>query len=60
LPLVEELCHRVLVIAAGRAVALGTLEEIRAQMGAASHQTSLEDLFVSITTSHGEVAVGGR
>ncbi len=33
LPLVEELCHRVLVIVAGRAVALGTIAEIRAQLG---------------------------
>jgi ABC-2 type transport system ATP-binding protein len=60
LPLVEELCHRVLVIAAGRAVALGTLEEIRARMGASSHQTSLEDLFFSITTSNGEAAAKSR
>ena len=33
LPLVEELCHRILVIAGGRLVALGTLAEIRAQLG---------------------------
>jgi ABC-2 type transport system ATP-binding protein len=49
LPLVEELCHRVLVIAGGRMVAHGTLDEIRATLGAAGAGASLEDLFVSIT-----------
>ena len=46
LPLVEELCHRVLVIVHGRAVALGTLAEIRAQLG--GDAGSLEDLFLRI------------
>jgi ABC-2 type transport system ATP-binding protein len=45
LPLVEELCHRVLVIARGRVQALGTIAEIRAKRG----EVSLEDLFVQIT-----------
>ena len=52
LPLVEELCSRILVIARGRAVALGTLEEIRARLqGADSGEApvSLEELFVRIT-----------
>lgn len=44
LPLVEELCHRVLVLAGGQRVALGTLDEIRAAIGAGS----LEDVFVKI------------
>jgi ABC-2 type transport system ATP-binding protein len=51
LPLVEELCHRLLVIVRGRVVALGTLAEIRAQLGAAegSEGASLEELFIRIT-----------
>jgi ABC-2 type transport system ATP-binding protein len=52
LPLVEEICSRVLVIARGRARALGTLDEIRAQLGAAADtddELSLEELFVRIT-----------
>jgi ABC-2 type transport system ATP-binding protein len=47
LPLVEELCHRVLILARGRQVAYGTVPEIRTQVGAAGG--SLEDLFVAIT-----------
>lgn len=52
LPLVEELCHRILVIAGGRCVALGSLDEIRQQLGAvaADEHASLEDLFVRITS----------
>jgi ABC-2 type transport system ATP-binding protein len=51
LPLVEELCHRVLVIAGGKRVALGTLAEIRTQLGvvAGSPDASLEELFIRIT-----------
>ncbi len=48
LPLVEELCHRVLVISGGRKVAFGTIDEIRAGIGAAG---TLEDLFVRITSA---------
>lgn len=54
LPLVEELCHRILVIARGQLVALGTIDEIRARItasGASSDSTSLEDLFVQITSA---------
>lgn len=47
LPLVEELCHRVLILARGKQAAYGTVEEIRAQAGARGD--SLEDLFVAIT-----------
>jgi ABC-2 type transport system ATP-binding protein len=52
LPLVEELCHRVLVIVGGRLLALGTLGEIRAHLGAGEggEAASLEDLFVRLTT----------
>jgi ABC-2 type transport system ATP-binding protein len=44
LPLVEELCHRVLVIARGERLALGTIDEVRAGLGA----HSFEDVFVKI------------
>ncbi len=54
LPLVEELCSRVLILAHGRAVALGTVAEIRAQAGDASG--SLEDLFLAVTGAGGEGA----
>jgi ABC-2 type transport system ATP-binding protein len=59
LPLVEELCHRILVIAGGRAVALGTLAEIRAQLsGADAGNASLEELFIRITSAGGEAPSG--
>lgn len=51
LPLVEELCHRVLVVAGGRCVALGTIDEIRGRMAPGTGAGSLEDLFVRITTA---------
>ena len=52
LPLVEELCHRLLIIAGGRMVALGTLADIRAQLsGSADSGASLEELFIRITQS---------
>jgi ABC-2 type transport system ATP-binding protein len=53
LPIVEELCDRVLVIAGGRRVAFGTIAEIRAELAAAAQgggQGSLEDLFMAITS----------
>ena len=56
LTLVEELCHRVLVLAGGRQVALGTVEEIRGQVGTPGG--SLEDLFLAITAP--EVTGGQR
>lgn len=53
LPLVEELCHRILVIAGGKMIALGTLPEIRAQLvgAGAEGEGSLEDIFIRITAS---------
>ncbi len=55
LPLVEELCHRILVIAGGRAVALGTLAEIRSRLsGLEEGSASLEELFVRITSAGAE------
>jgi ABC-2 type transport system ATP-binding protein len=57
LPLVEELCDRILVIARGRRVALGTLAEIRAQLGATGEGgqagATLEDVFIRITSAEG-------
>ncbi|HVE87607.1 MAG TPA: ABC transporter ATP-binding protein [Myxococcales bacterium] len=51
LPIVEELCDRVLVIAGGKRVAFGTIADIRAQLSAAQGggAGSLEDLFMAIT-----------
>ncbi len=57
LPLVEELCHRILVIAGGRVVALGTLADIRAQLsGPEGAAASLEELFIRITSAAPEAA----
>jgi ABC-2 type transport system ATP-binding protein len=58
LPLVEELCHRILVIAGGRSVALGSLDEIRSHLSGAAQvlpggRESLEDLFIRITSQSG-------
>jgi ABC-2 type transport system ATP-binding protein len=56
LPLVEELCHRILVIAGGKMVALGTIAQIRAHVEESKGQRvsdvsgSLEDLFIRITS----------
>ena len=46
LPLVEEICDRVLILSKGRAVLAGTLEEIRAAGGS---DASLEDVFLRVT-----------
>ncbi len=59
LTLVEELCHRVLILASGHCVALGTLEEIRARLGHAAGDATLEDLFVRITAGAGSPPRGG-
>jgi len=48
LPLVEEICDRVLILARGRAVLEGTLEEVRAAGGS---DASLEDVFLRVTES---------
>jgi ABC-2 type transport system ATP-binding protein len=52
LALVQELCSRVLVIAAGKIVALGTVAEIRGQLGVQA-DASLEDVFLQITGGEG-------
>lgn len=46
--LVEELCHRILIIDHGKKIAEGTLEDIR-KMALASSDASLEDVFLKIT-----------
>lgn len=48
LPVVEELCHRILIIDHGKKIAEGTLEEIR-KAALASSDASLEDVFLKIT-----------
>ncbi|MDJ0975107.1 MAG: ABC transporter ATP-binding protein [Planctomycetota bacterium] len=48
LDLVERLCDRVLILHRGRAVAFGTLDEVRAG-AAASDDASLEEAFFAIT-----------
>jgi ABC-2 type transport system ATP-binding protein len=53
LALVEELCHRVVVLDRGRIIAAGTLEEIRARLSGAA-DASLEDLFIRITSPGAE------
>jgi ABC-2 type transport system ATP-binding protein len=57
LPLVEELCHRVLILARGRQVVCGTVEEIRGQAGTGG---SLEDVFLAVTAPEGEGKGGQR
>lgn len=52
LPLVESLCHRLVVMSRGRIVADGTLDEIRAS-ALSRGATSLEDVFVALTTAAG-------
>jgi ABC-2 type transport system ATP-binding protein len=47
LEVAQALCHRVAIIDRGHIVATGTMDELRAQAGAA--QASLEDLFLSLT-----------
>jgi ABC-2 type transport system ATP-binding protein len=53
LPVVEELCDRIGIINQGRLVAVGTVEEIIAQAGAAT----LEEAFIALTggTVEGEL-----
>jgi ABC-2 type transport system ATP-binding protein len=55
LPLVEELCDRILVIAGGRCVALGSLDEIRSHFAGTPEEagSSLEELFIRITSQGG-------
>ena len=45
LPIVEELCDRIGIINQGRLIAVGTVDEIKAQAG----KETLEDAFISLT-----------
>ncbi|MEO6323371.1 MAG: ABC transporter ATP-binding protein [Thermoanaerobaculia bacterium] len=57
LHLVEEICDRVLILAAGRMVLVGTLDEIRRQAGQADE--SLEEIFLRVTERPAVPAAGG-
>lgn len=50
LPLVEEICHRVLILAKGKSVLTGTLDEVRRFAG---ESASLEDVFLKVTEGTG-------
>ncbi len=50
LHLVEELCHRILVIREGRKVAHGTLGEIKAALPQLQGDASLEEVFLHVTS----------
>jgi ABC-2 type transport system ATP-binding protein len=52
LHLVEEICDRVLILSRGRAVLLGTLEEVRAAAGGGD--VSLEEVFLRVTDARPE------
>jgi ABC-2 type transport system ATP-binding protein len=45
LPLVEEICDRVLILSRGKLALLGSLDEIRARAG----EESLEEIFLRVT-----------
>jgi ABC-2 type transport system ATP-binding protein len=49
LGLVEEICHRVLIIRGGRKVAHGSLEEIKASVPRLARDASLEQIFLEVT-----------
>jgi len=49
LHLVQELCHRVLIIQNGRKVVHGTLDEIKALAPQLEAQASLEEIFLHVT-----------
>jgi ABC-2 type transport system ATP-binding protein len=48
LEIAEKLCHRIGIMIAGRLVAVGTLEELKA----GGEKTDLEDVFLSLTGGH--------
>jgi len=50
LHLVQELCHRILVLQGGRKVAHGTLDEIKAAVPQLQADASLEEVFLHVTT----------
>ncbi len=52
LPLVEEICDRVLILSRGKLALLGSLDEIRAHAG----EESLEEIFLRVTEGAPETA----
>ena len=55
LGLVEELCHRVLIIKSGKTVACGTRDEIAKLVPHIRADSSLEDIFLEVTTNAAEL-----
>jgi len=49
LEIAQALCHRVAIMNGGRVVAVGSLEELRANAGVGAGGASLEDLFLQLT-----------
>jgi ABC-2 type transport system ATP-binding protein len=56
LPLVQEICTRVVIIDGGRKVADGTLDELAAQAQMAGAGSSLEQIFLQVTARDAEPA----
>jgi ABC-2 type transport system ATP-binding protein len=54
LEVAERMADRIGVIAGGRLIAHGTLEELRAQAG--KHATSLEDTFLTLVADRAAAA----
>jgi len=50
----ERIADRVLILAAGRAIAFGTLDELRAQ--AEAHEASLEEVFLRLLSRDADAA----
>lgn len=57
LEVAEELCDRVGIIQRGRLIALGTIDELRAEAGR-EHHSSLESLFLHITGAEADIDGG--
>lgn len=57
LEVAEELCDRVGIIQRGRLIALGTIDELRAEAGR-EHHSSLESLFLHITGAEADMDGG--
>jgi ABC-2 type transport system ATP-binding protein len=57
LEIAERMCDRIGIISQGRLIAIGTMDELRAQ-NQSSGQTSLEDIFLSLTggSDYAEIA----
>jgi ABC-2 type transport system ATP-binding protein len=58
LEVAEELCDRIGIIQRGRLIALGTVDELRAQAGR-EHRSTLEAVFLHLTGAELDLAGGG-